>query len=51
MDYYNEIKKELIDNEIYKRVKDYSKNRYELESPNKNNINIYLNAEKEAVIA
>lgn len=31
MNYYNEIKKELIDNEIYKRVKDYSKNRYELE--------------------
>ena len=31
MDYYNEIKKELIENEIYKRVKDYSKNRYKLE--------------------
>lgn len=31
MNYYNEIRKELIDNEIYKRVKDYSKNRYELE--------------------
>ena len=31
MDYYNEIKNELIDNEIYKRVKDYSKNKYELE--------------------
>lgn len=28
--YYNEIKKELINNEIYKRVKDYSKNRNEL---------------------
>ena len=30
MDYYNQIKNELIDNEINKRVKDYSKNRYEL---------------------
>ena len=31
MNYYNEIKKELINNEINKRIKDYSKNRYELE--------------------
>ena len=31
-DYYNEIKNELINNEIYKRVKDYSKNRNELSS-------------------
>ncbi len=31
MDYYNKIKKELVDNEVYKRVKDYSKNKYELE--------------------
>ena len=31
MNYYNEIKKELIDNEAYKRIKDYSKNKYELE--------------------
>ena len=31
MDYYNEIRNELIDNEINKRVKDYSKNKYELE--------------------
>ena len=31
MNYYNEIKKELIDNEVYKTIKDYSKNRYELE--------------------
>ena len=31
MDYYNKIKKELIENEFYKRVKDYSKNKYELE--------------------
>ena len=28
--YYNKIKNELINNEIYKRVKDYSKNRNEL---------------------
>ena len=31
MNYYSEIKKELIDNEAYKKIKDYSKNRYELE--------------------
>ena len=31
MNYYNEIKNELINNEIYKKVKDYSKNKYELE--------------------
>ena len=31
MNYYNEIKNELINNEINKRVKDYSKNKYELE--------------------
>ena len=31
MDYYNEIKKELIDNELNKKVKDYSKNKYEIE--------------------
>ena len=30
MNYYNEIKKKLIDNEVYKRVKDYSKNRNDL---------------------
>ena len=31
MNYYIEIKKELIDNEINKKVKDYSKNKYELQ--------------------
>ena len=31
MNYYDEIKKELIDNEINKQIKDYSKNKYELE--------------------
>lgn len=31
MNYYNEIKNELISNEINKKVKDYSKNRYELQ--------------------
>jgi len=31
MDYYNEIKNELMDNEINKKVKDYSKNKYELQ--------------------
>ena len=30
MNYYNEIKKEIINNEVYKRVKDYSKNKNEL---------------------
>ena len=30
MNYYEEIKKELINNEIYKTVKDYSKNRNDL---------------------
>ena len=31
MNYYNEIKNNLIDVEVYKQVKDYSKNKYELE--------------------
>ncbi len=31
MNYYNEIKNNLIDVEVYKTVKDYSKNKYELE--------------------
>ena len=30
MNYYNEIKNEQINNEVYKRVKDYSKNKNEL---------------------
>ena len=30
MNYYEEIKKELVNNEVYKRVKDYSKNRNDL---------------------
>ena len=30
MNYYSEIKNELINNEIYKKVKDYSKNRNDL---------------------
>ena len=30
MNYYDEIKNKLIDNEVYKRVKDYSKNRNDL---------------------
>ena len=32
MDYYTKIKDELINNEIYKRVKDYSKNRNDLKT-------------------
>lgn len=30
MNYYNEIKRELINNEVYKKVKDYSKNKSDL---------------------
>ncbi len=30
MNYYNEIKNELVNNEVYKKVKDYSKNRSDL---------------------
>ena len=30
MDYYSEIKSELINNEVYKRVKDYSKIRSDI---------------------
>jgi len=30
LNYYNEIKKELVNNEIYTRIKDYSKNRNDL---------------------
>ena len=30
MNYYNEIKQKLIDNEVYKKVKDYSKNKSDL---------------------
>ena len=32
MNYYNEIKNELINNEIYKKVKDYSKNKNDLKT-------------------
>ena len=38
MNYYNEIKKELINNEIYKKVKNYSINRSDL--------NMYYNVGK-----
>lgn len=31
MNYYKEIKKELADNEINRKLKDYSKNKYELQ--------------------
>lgn len=37
-DYYNEIKNQLINNEVYKKVKDYSKN--------KNELNTYYNVGK-----
>ena len=30
MNYYNEIKETLVKNEIYKKVKDYSKNKSDL---------------------
>ena len=32
MNYYNEIRDQLINNEIYKRAKDYSKNKSDLET-------------------
>jgi predicted nuclease of restriction endonuclease-like (RecB) superfamily len=32
MNYYNEIKENLINNEVYKAIKDYSKNRSDLET-------------------
>ena len=32
MNYYKQIKEELINNEVYKKVKDYSKNRSDLET-------------------
>lgn len=31
MTYYNKIKNELINNEVYKKVKDHSKNKYEIQ--------------------
>ena len=30
MNYYNEIKNKLIDNEVYSKVKDYSKERHKV---------------------
>ena len=30
MNYYNEIKDTLVKNEVYKKIKDYSKNRSDL---------------------
>jgi len=38
MNYYEQIKEELINNEVYKKVKDYSKN--------KNDLNSYYNVGK-----
>ena len=32
MNYYNEIKKQIINNEIVKKIKDYSKNKSDLET-------------------
>ena len=32
MNYYNEIKDVLVKNEVYKKVKDYSKNKSDLNS-------------------
>ena len=31
MNYYNEIKKEFIDNELNKKANDYSKNKYKIQ--------------------
>ena len=38
MNYYNEIKNQLINNKVYKKIKDYSKN--------KNDLNTYYNVGK-----
>ena len=40
MNNYNEIKKELIDNEVYKRIKDYSKNKLLIKE--NNTVNDYI---------
>ena len=32
MNYYKEIKQELVNNEVYKKVKDYSKNKSGLQT-------------------
>ena len=32
MNYYNEIKNLIVDNEVYKKVKNYSKNRNDLKT-------------------
>ena len=32
MNYYNEIKRQIINNEITKKIKDYSKNRSDLQT-------------------
>ena len=32
MNYYDEIKNKLIDNEVYSKIKDYSKERYKLKT-------------------
>ena len=44
MNYYNEIKNKIIDNEVYLKVKDYSKERHKVinESSNYETINSYL---------
>ena len=39
MNYYNEIKSKLIDNEIYSKVKDYSKERHKVRDCSKINVN------------
>ena len=31
LNYYSKIKNEFINNEVYKKVKDYSKNKYEIQ--------------------
>ena len=41
MNYYDEIKNELINNEVTKKVKDYSKNKSDLTTYN-NNIILFL---------
>ena len=46
MNYYNEIKETLIKNEIYKKVKDYSKNKSDLNAY----VNVNIKCHKNVIV-
>ena len=46
MNYYNEIRNKLIDNEIYRRVKDYSKERNRVKTYFEIGVNVNLFLDK-----